>query len=210
MKKICLILAVIVCAAMSAGNVYAQKKVPCPNGCSNGKVTERCDYGCYNGAIRCTSCNGSGKVSQATPCSSCRGSGKTNRQEAQTCSTCRGAGSVSQTCGRCQGSGTVATAPQRLADGSYSGRGTAKCPAVGCNGGSITKTCGTCQGSRQTYRTVQDNCSSCYGSGKTNTTVTCPTCNGRTGSVCPKCNGYANIQKDCKRCNGNGYIYVSE
>jgi len=197
MKKIFVILAVIICTALSTGNVYAQKKVPCPNGCNNGKVTERCDYsGCYNGAIRCTTCNGSGKVSQTTTCNSCRGSGKTNRQEAQTCSTCRGTGSLNQTCGRCQGSGQIATAPQRLADGTYSGRGTTSCTS--CNGrGSISTRCSTCGGSGKTYRTVQDNCSSCYGSGKTNTTVTCSTCNGRTGTVCP-------------RCSGNGYIYVSE
>jgi DnaJ-class molecular chaperone len=95
-------------------------------------------------------------------------------------------------------------------------------------GGTVTYVkCQNCNGTGQKDNYVNVACRPCGGSGYSGTetvrerctrsgcssgyiTGTCNTCNGRTGTVCSKCNGYANIQKDCRRCSGNGFIYVSE
>ena len=160
----------------------------------------------------CSYCSGRGSVSQTGNCGSCRGSGKTPRQVSEDCFKCSGTGSLKRMCERCQGSGTMPTAPQRRADGTYGPRGTAKCNTIGCNNGYHYTRC-SCSGGK-IYKTVQDNCGSCYGSGKTNTTVTCSGCSGRgTTSVavrktCGGCNGRGTVISQtgytCSSCNGTG------
>jgi len=205
MKKFLLVLVTFVCFGISS-SVYAQKKVPCPNNCNNGKVTERCDArGCYNGAIPCTSCGGSGKKSERCSCDG----GYVSKTVQKKCTNCNGARYFRENqpvpCNNCRGG-------QRPVN----------------NGGTVTYVkCQNCNGTGQKDNYVNVACRPCGASGYSGTetvrercsrsgcsngyiTGTCNTCNGRTGTVCTKCNGYANIQKDCRRCNGNGFIYVSE
>ncbi len=196
MRKLLIILSI----AGFTITAYAQKTVPCPNCHGACKVTERCGA-CHNGAVFCNSCSGSGEKRER--CSGCNG-GYTERTVSKVCPGCNGRKSFSQ---------------NQPTDCSCRG---GKRPVQ--NGNSVSYVdCTRCKGTGKLDNYVSIACRSCGGMGYSGTETirekhscnngyissTCSICSGKGAYVCSKCQGYANIQVDCRRCSGYGKIYVA-
>lgn len=185
---------------VSAETLWAQSTVTCPDCNGTRKVTEACGN-CHNGAVFCDYCSGRGRIDNT--CSQCNGAGYVQKTRAKTCPYCNGQRyrevnqPVSCTC-----------------------RG-GKRP-ISQGGRVVYVDCSRCGGSGQLDHYVRVACRYCGGKGQTGTEIiqercschggafesTCGHCHGRGAYMCPKCQGYASIQRTCGRCNGNGYIYV--
>lgn len=185
-----------------ANQLFAQKKVDCPECRGSGKVVEICRE-CHNGAIFCESCYGKGSIREV--CSGCNGTGYTERIKNKICPTCYGNRTVVR---------------QQTTNCSCRG---GKRP-ISRNGQTVYVNCDRCNGTGQLTSQVRETCSTCRGTGYSGTeterikhncdngylTSKCSRCNGVGSYMCKTCQGYANIRKNCPRCNGNGVIYVYE
>ncbi len=185
------------------GNIFlikAQKSHSCSECNGSGTVIERCSN-CYNGAIRCSSCN-SGK--NESTCNACYGRGTYTKEVKKKCYNCnRGYVKMEQQ-NRCScrgGKRPVSTA---------SGVTYVDCNRCGGNGYTISyynAACSVCGGSGYSgTETNTERCNSC--SGKGSIISTCTKCGGNGAYPCSICKGYANVTKTCSRCKGWGKLYT--
>ena len=201
MKKFGLILLILFACSWS----HAQTRHTCPQCSGKGKTVETCSN-CRRGAVYCTLCDYSGKVTSR--CSSCSGRGYTTKSEKVKCDYCGGKGyemkdvmspcscrggkrpttsrggqTIYVDCSRCGGTGQVASGRTRAA-------------------------CRPCAGRGYTgYEEKRVDCYTCGGSGSI--TRNCSRCDGKGAYSCKMCEGYGNITRTCGRCNGNGVIYAN-
>ncbi len=183
-------------------NVTAQSWVTCPECHGNKTTVEKCKN-CRNGAVYCEACNYSGKIK--TRCPGCNGSGYTFKTVKKICPDCNGQRFFKKNspvkCSNCGGRGKV---------------------SMGRNVGGHMYNCRKCGGSGQVDNYINAACRKCGATGYFGTetvkerhhcdngyvTKDCSICKGRGCYACPVCKGYSEIQTSCKRCHGNGSIYV--
>lgn len=201
MKKLILLIALIL-LAIPADLSAQDHKVTCPQCNGRCKIVTRCSY-CHNGAVICSSCRGLGTTS--TRCSNCS-NGYVNKSSRITCSSCRGAGTTkvpqSKPC-TCRG-GKV---PSTSRGGNTIYINCSRCNGTGSLTSYVDKYCSACRGSGYTVRSERVKCSYCN-NGVISTT--CSNCKGRRAVPCTNCKGYANIEENCSRCRGLGYVFVAD
>jgi len=215
MKKYLVIITAIILLIASDGSLFAQTAVTCPGCNGNRKVVERCPAGCYNGAVRCGTCNGNRETRER--CSSGCSNGYIERSVPKTCTNCNGARSFRENqpvnCTSCRNG-------QRPVARTITGRdGTQETTTTYVN-------CDRCRGTVQLDNFINVACRPCGGRGTSGTesvrercssgcsngfiTKTCGTCSGNGSFPCSRCQGFANIQVDCRRCRGEGRIFVAD
>lgn len=197
MKRLFFILFVITFVVLDKEVVVAQSKVLCPV-CNGSKYEIRdCPAGCYNGAIFCLDCRGTGE--RRTVCSKCNGGGYISVIRSMSCQYCAGKGFIS--------SKTQCSNPYCRNGISMRGTGNNKCETCKGNGFLVKNDeCGFCHGRGKENKTLQEKCVCDDG----NVIVKCTVCDGRGSYMCQECKGYASIKDDCSKCKGLGYVYVYE
>ncbi len=203
-KTVSFIMTVFVGGLLSITNsAVAQKKVTCPECHGSKKSVEQCSE-CRKGAVYCTTCNYTGKI--RTRCSSCNGSGYTSRTVKKTCPDCNGQRFFRKDspvkCSDCGGSGKVSLG-RTVGGHAYNCR---RCGGSGQVNNYINVACRTCGASgysgTETIREKCNNCDNGY------VVTQCSKCNGTGAYMCTRCKGYEYISVDCRRCRGEGVIYV--
>lgn len=189
---------------LSAFVLNAQTSHTCPSCNGKGSTIEQCTR-CRNGAIYCTYCDYSGKIS--TRCGSCDGNGYTMKEKRAVCSSCNGRRYTQmekQVSCSCRGG----KRPMTSRDGRTTYVDCSRCSGRGYLIEYYNAACRNCGGSG--YRGteyVKEKCSSCYGKGSIESV--CSRCNGNGAYKCNVCNGYENITRTCSRCRGTGRIYTN-
>ena len=204
----------LITLASGSGALYAQSRITCSSCNGSGQIADPCPARCHNGAIICNTCHGGRRTRDR--CASGCSNGFVQRSVPITCTNCNGARSFRQNqpinCTSCRGG-------RRPVARTVTGRdGTPQQQVTYVN-------CDRCRGTGQLDNFVNVACRPCGGRGTTGTetvrerclsgcdngfiTRDCSACRGDGSVMCQRCQGFAHVRVNCRRCNGAGTVFAA-